>query len=234
MLSLSERNQAWSAEAPVVTLDGPGGSGKGTVSVRVAQALGWHYLDSGALYRALGLLACRRQVSLTNESALVAMAEDLALEFDNDHVFLNKELVDDLIRSEEAGDRASRIAPLPDVRRALLKWQRDCAKPPGLVADGRDMGTVVFPLAGCKIYLTASAEARAKRRFNQLRLKGFDVNIRQLFEEITERDLRDANRSVSPLRPAEDAHLLDTTEMTIEQVVEQVLKLVRSSPGIYH
>ena len=234
MSNLSERGIELPAEVPVVTLDGPGGSGKGTVSIRTAQALGWHYLDSGALYRVLGLLAVRHGVDLDDESALAEMAEGLVLEFDYGRVFLNGECVDDLIRSEEAGDRASRIAPLSGVRQALLRWQRGCAKPPGLVADGRDMGTVVFPSATCKIYLTASAEARAKRRFNQLRLKGFDVNIRQLFEEITERDQRDANRPVSPLKPAEDAHLLDTTEMTIEQVVEEVLKLVRSSPGIHH
>ena len=220
-------------KVPVVTLDGPGGSGKGTVSVQTADALGWHYLDSGAIYRVLGLMAVRQNVALDDVAALVELAENMVLEFDGDSVILNGEVVDSLIRSEEAGDRASRIAPLAEVREVLLQWQRGCARPPGLVADGRDMGTVVFPGACCKIYLTASAEARAKRRFNQLRLKGFDVNIRQLFEEITERDRRDANRPVSPLRPAEDAHLLDTTEMTIEQVVEEVLKLVRSSLPIH-
>lgn len=222
-----------SNKVPIATLDGPGGAGKGTVSVRTADALGWHYLDSGAIYRVLGLMAIRENVALDDVAKLIKLAENMALEFDRGRVLLNGEDVDSQIRSEVAGDRASRIAPLVEVRRALLQWQRGCARPPGLVADGRDMGTVVFPGACCKIYLTASAEARAKRRFNQLRLKGFDVNIRQLFEEITERDQRDANRPVSPLRPAEGAHLLDTTEMTIEQVVEEVLHLIRSSLSIY-
>ncbi len=222
-------NQPMSRNAPVVTVDGPGGAGKGTVSQSIADVLGWHYLDSGALYRVLGLIAIRNEIALDDEPALAKLAKNLELEFRNDQVLLDEEVVDRLIRSEEAGDRASRIAPLAGVRMALLDWQRACAKPPGLVADGRDMGTVVFPAANCKIYLTASAEARAERRFNQLRLKGFDVNIRQLFEEITERDQRDANRPVSPLRPAEDAFLLDTTELTIEQAVEEALKLIQSA-----
>ncbi len=213
------------AAVPVVAIDGPSGSGKGTVALRVARALGWHYLDSGALYRVLALYAVRREVPLDDESRLAELAGSLPLRFDQGKAMLDGSDVENEIRSEQAGDRASRVAPLPAVRRALLAWQRNCAMLPGLVADGRDMGTVVFPDADCKIFLTASVEQRAQRRFNQLRQKGFDVNIHRLFEEISERDRRDAGRRVSPLRPAEDAVLLDTTELTIDQAVEAVLGL---------
>ncbi|MDE0279662.1 MAG: (d)CMP kinase [Gammaproteobacteria bacterium] len=216
---------------PVVAIDGPSGSGKGTVALRVARALGWHYLDSGALYRVLALYAVRREVPLDDESQLAELAGSLPLRFDQGKAMLVGADVENEIRSEQAGDRASRVAPLPAVRRALLSWQRNCAMPPGLVADGRDMGTVVFPDADCKIFLTASVEQRAQRRFNQLRQKGFDVNIHRLFEEISERDRRDAGRRVSPLRPAEDAVLLDTTELTIDQAVEVVLGLADRSRG---
>ena len=214
-------------EVPVLTLDGPGGSGKGTVALRVASELGWHYLDSGAIYRVLGLLAIRKGVSLDDESALAALATGLTLTFRAGRACVEGEDIDDEIRGETAGSRASRVAALPGVRQALLTWQRHCARMPGLVADGRDMGTVVFPRALCKIFLTASAQARAERRFNQLRQKGFDVNIRRLFEEIAERDRRDADRAVSPLRPAEDAIVLDTTELTVNAVVAEVLQSVR-------
>ncbi len=211
---------------PVVTIDGPSGSGKGTVSMEVARVLGWNYLDSGALYRILGLVAERHNIDLADENGLVGLAHNLQLEFVNGQVLLYDEDVENLIRTEAAGNRASRLALLKNVRKSLLGWQQKCAKLPGLVADGRDMGTVVFPDAVCKFFLSASAEARAKRRFNQLRLKGFDVNIRQLFEEITLRDQRDAGRSVSPLKPAEGAILLDTTDLAIEQVVSEVLDRV--------
>ncbi len=218
---------------PVLTIDGPSGSGKGTVALTVSRKLGWHYLDSGALYRVVGLLAQRESVSLDDETALAGLAGVLDLRFDAGRAVLGDEDVDDEIRSEAGGDRASRVARWPAVRQALLEWQRNCAKTPGLVADGRDMGTVVFPDSKCKVFLTASAEARAKRRFNQLRQKGFDVNIRQLFDEIAERDRRDAGRAVSPLRPAEDALLLDTTELTIDQAVEEVMKRARQAfPGV--
>ena len=218
---------------PVLTIDGPSGSGKGTVALTVSRKLGWHYLDSGALYRVVGLLAQRESVSLDDETALAGLAGVLDLRFDAGRAVLGDEDVDDEIRSEAGGDRASRVARWPAVRQALLEWQRNCAKTPGLVADGRDMGTVVFPDSKCKVFLTASAEARAQRRFNQLRQKGFDVNIRQLFDEIAERDRRDAGRAVSPLRPAEDALLLDTTELTIDQAVEEVMKRARQAfPGV--
>ena len=216
---------------PVVTIDGPSGSGKGTVALRVSRELRWHHLDSGALYRALALHATRLEVSLDDEPGLAELAQSLPLVFADGHAVLDGVDVENEIRSESSGARASRVAPLPAVREALLGWQRSCAMPPGLVADGRDMGTVVFPDADCKIFLTASVEERAQRRFNQLREKGFDVNIHRLFEEITERDRRDAGRRVSPLRPAEDAVLLDTTELTIEQVVEAVLGLAVHARG---
>ncbi len=216
---------------PVVTIDGPSGSGKGTVALRVASVLHWHHLDSGALYRVLALYAIRRDVPLDDESRLAELANSLPLRFARGKAMLDGMDVENDIRSEQAGDRASRLAPFPAVRKALLVWQRSCAVPPGLVADGRDMGTVVFPDADCKIFLTASVEQRAQRRFNQLREKGFDVNIRRLFEEISERDRRDAGRRISPLRPAKDAVLLDTTELTIDQAVKTVLRLTAHSPG---
>ncbi len=209
--------------SPVVTLDGPSGSGKGTISLRLAQTLGWNYLDSGALYRIVGLIATRVGIDRDDEVGLSRIADSMKVEFVDGQVILEGQPVDDQIRTEQAGDTASQIAALPGVRSALLGWQRQCAKPPGLVADGRDMGTVVFPDAACKIFLTASADARAQRRFNQLRLKGFDVNIRQLFEEITERDRRDAERKNSPLVPADDAITIDTTKMSIEEVSDSIL-----------
>ena len=209
-------------KSPVVTLDGPSGSGKGTVARALASRLSWHYLESGALYRVLGLLAQRNGVALDDVDGLVEIAGDLRLSFENDAVFLGEEEIGDRIRTEQAGERASRVAPLPAVRATLLAWQRRCARPPGLVADGRDMGTVVFPSADCKIFLTASAQARAERRFKQLREKGFDVSIRRLLRDIVERDRRDSNRSVSPLKCASDAFELDTTELSIDEVMEVV------------
>jgi cytidylate kinase len=213
--------------APVVAIDGPSGSGKGTISVTVANKLGWHYLDSGAIYRVIGYLAAKNNIALNDEAGLVTLAENLDIAFRNGSVWLAGEEVGDSIRTEEAGKRASMVAPLRNVRAKLLQWQRSRARSPGLVADGRDMGTVVFPDAKLKIFLTASAQARAERRFKQLRDKGFDVNIPQLFEEISERDARDANRTVSPLKPAEDAIVLDTTNLSVQDVVSEVMARVR-------
>ena len=212
--------------APIVAVDGPSGSGKGTVAQALARRLGWHYLESGALYRVLGLLAHRGGVGLDDVEGLAALARGLELSFRDGAVFLGDEEVGEQIRTERAGARASRVAPVPEVRAALLVWQRGRARPPGLVADGRDMGTVVFPAADCKIFLTASAEARAKRRFTQLREKGFDVSIARLLRDISERDRRDLSRSVSPLRRAGDAFELDTTELSADEVMAVVFERV--------
>jgi cytidylate kinase len=215
--------------APVAAIDGPSGSGKGTVATSVARELGWHYLDSGAIYRLLGHLAYTRGVAFDDEIGLVSLAQHLDPSFTDGEVWLDGALIGDIIRTEEAGKRASLVSPIPAVRETLLVWQRNQARMPGLVADGRDMGTVVFPTANCKIFLTASSHARAERRFKQLRDKGFDVNIAQLFKEISERDERDANRKVSPLKPADDAIVLDTTDLPIEDVVSRVVAQVTRS-----
>ena len=218
-------------DAPVVAIDGPSGSGKGTISAMVASELGWHYLDSGAIYRVLGYLAYTNDVAFDDEPGLVSLAKELDMSFVDGNVLLNGEVVGDVIRTEEAGKRASMVSPIPAVRETLLVWQRSQARMPGLVADGRDMGTVVFPTANCKIFLTAGAQARAERRFKQLRDKGFNVNIAQLFDEITERDERDATRKVSPLKPADDAIVLDTTNLPIKDVVSRVMTEVKL--GLY-
>ena len=211
---------------PVLTIDGPGGAGKGTVAQRVADSLGWHYLDSGAIYRILGYLAYRDGVEEADIEALLGLANNMIPVFKGGQVWLDGICIDEYIRTEEGGNRASRVAVIPQVRTALLDWQKRCARPPGLVADGRDMGTVVFPDASYKIYLTASAQERARRRFKQLKDKGFDANIRRLLDEIVQRDERDMNRDVSPLKPADDAVFLDTTSLDIDQVVDKVLNLV--------
>lgn len=211
------------SQFPVIAIDGPTASGKGTVAQRVARTLGFHYLDSGALYRLTALSALRRQVALNDEHALAKLAADLPCRFEGEHVFLAHDDVSLAIRAEEIGNTASKIALLPAVRQALYGLQLRFREAPGLVADGRDMGTVLFPHAPLKVFLTASVEARALRRHKQLIDKGFSANIEDLRNDLSERDARDANRPIAPLKPAEDAHLLDTSEMTAEQAVQQVL-----------
>lgn len=216
------------ASIPVIAIDGPSASGKGTVAQRVADALGWHYLDSGALYRLLGLAAQRHGVALDDEAELAALARRIDIRFERGETWLDGSKVGDELRTEEAGAAASKVAALPGVRAALLDKQRAFRQAPGLVADGRDMGSVVFPDAVLKIFLTASAEARAERRYKQLKEKGMDANIANLLQDIQARDERDLQRSVAPLRQAEGASLLDTTLLTVEQAVEEVLTRYRA------
>ena len=221
-----------SKSVPVIAVDGPSGTGKGTVCQQLADVLGWHLLDSGAIYRVLAHAALTRGLDLTDSKALAAAARGLELEFrpggaDGIRVFLAGVDVTGAIRTEEAGNAASRVAAVAEVRSALLQRQRDCRLRPGLVADGRDMGTVVFPDATLKIFLTASTEERARRRYNQLKQKGASVSLPALLRDISERDERDRARSVSPLVPAPDARIIDTTHMDIDAVFEQVMGLVR-------
>ncbi|MEZ8143093.1 cytidylate kinase [Enterovibrio norvegicus FF-33] len=218
--------------APVITVDGPSGAGKGTLCMLIAARLGWHLLDSGAIYRVLALAAIHHGVDPESEDALVPLAAHLDVQFKAEgelvKVILEGEDVSSELRKEETGMAASKVAALPRVREALLRRQRAFAEAPGLVADGRDMGTVVFPKAEVKIFLDASAEERANRRMNQLQLKGLDVNFDRLLNEIQERDDRDRNRAVAPLRPADDALLLDSTSLNIEQVLELALSYIES------
>jgi len=209
--------------APVLAVDGPGGAGKGTLCRQAAKRLGWHLLDSGALYRLVALAAENEDLKLDDEHGLAALARDLPARFSGEQVFLGDRDVTEAIRSEACGDRASRVAALPGVRTALVGLQRSFRRPPGLVADGRDMGTVIFPDAELKVFLTASAEERALRRYKQLKEKGFDVNLPRLSAEVAARDRRDAERAVAPLRPAPDARVVDSTELSIDEVVEVVL-----------
>ncbi len=213
---------------PVIAIDGPSASGKGTVAQRVATALGMHYLDSGALYRLLGLAAQRRGVALDAEAKLAELAGQVDIRFEGETIWLDGVLVGDELRTEEAGSAASRIAALPLVRAALLDKQRDFRRAPGLVADGRDMASVVFPDSALKIFLTASAEARAERRYKQLKGKGMDGSIAALLQDIRLRDERDTQRSVAPLQQAQGASLLDTTSLNIEQAVQEVLDRYRA------
>ena len=220
-----------STAVPVLTIDGPSGSGKGTISRHVAQRLGWHYLDSGALYRGVGLAASWADIDLSDASALVRCAFDTEIGFREieaaePRVIVNGLDATDELRTETAGAAASAIAAIPEVRAALKERQRAFRRPPGLVADGRDMGTVIFPDAAYKVFLTASAEERAERRYKQLKEKGVSVTLDGLLREILARDARDASRAVAPLRPAEDAVRIDTTGQGINQVVERVLALL--------
>lgn len=218
------------SEIPVLTIDGPSGSGKGTLAQLMAERLGWHYLDSGAIYRVLAQAALMHHIDLTDESALAELAKYLDVQFlltkGQLQVILQGEDVSLLIRSEQAGNAASKVAAFPAVRAALLQRQRDFRQPPGLVTDGRDMGTVVFPDAAFKVFLTASAEVRAERRYKQLKEKGIDSNLSDLVAEISERDERDTQREVAPLRPADDAVIMDSTQLGIEAVLEKVSALI--------
>ncbi len=215
---------------PVLTIDGPSGAGKGTVSRLVAKKLGWHYLDSGSIYRSLAIALQNDSIDLSNESGIVKVAQVMTLEFECDDELVVKLNGEDITRQlglESTGTIASQIAALPEVRRALLQKQRDFRQAPGLVADGRDMGTVVFPDAENKVFLTASAEKRAERRYKQLIEKGIDANLISITNEIEERDRRDMERKAAPLAMACDALYIDSSDMTIDAVVEEVLNLIR-------
>lgn len=213
---------------PVITIDGPSGSGKGTIGLKLAKEFNWHFLDSGAVYRALALASLMEKVDLANEKALESLAQKLDLKFDGEIWLSGKKITED-IRSEACSQTASKIAIFPKVRAALLDLQRAFRKSPGLIADGRDMGTVVFPQAILKIFLEASPEDRAKRRYLQLKDTAHSVTLERLLTEIKERDQRDQQRAVAPLKPAKDAVVIDTTGIGVETVFEQVMKLVRKS-----
>ena len=210
---------------PVIAIDGPTASGKGTVAHRVAKHLGFHYLDSGALYRLTALSATRSGIALDNEDVLAGMARVLPCLFVKGHVLLDGEDVTDAVRAEDIGVAASKIAVLPKVRQALVDLQVAFRSAPGLVADGRDMGTVIFPDATQKVYLTASVEARASRRYKQLIEKGFSANMEDLVKDLTERDARDTSRTSAPLKPAPGAYILDTSDMNVDEAVHVVLDL---------
>ncbi|MBB6132207.1 cytidylate kinase [Massilia aurea] len=211
------------SNVPVITIDGPTASGKGTVASRIADRLGFHLLDSGALYRLTALQALRGALPLSDEAGIAKLAQQLPARFRDDVIYLADEDVSHAIRAEEVGNMASKIAALPGVRRALFDLQLGFRQAPGLVADGRDMGTVIFPTAKLKVFLTASAEARAQRRYKQLIDKGFSANMNDLLADLRARDERDTGRAVAPLVAAADAHILDTSAMGVDQAVEQVL-----------
>jgi len=212
---------------PVIAIDGPSASGKGTVAQRVAQTLGFHRLDSGALYRLVALAAAREGIDAGDEAKLAAIAARLPLRFEGVEIFLEAERVTDALRTEENSFAASRVAALPAVRRALLDRQRSAREPPGLVAEGRDMGSIVFPDASLKVFLTASLEARAERRYKQLKEKGIAATLAALLQDLRERDARDATRSAAPLRQSPGARPLDTTSMNAEQAAAQIVDWYR-------
>jgi len=215
-------------QIPVITIDGPSGSGKGTIARRVARELGWHLLDSGALYRLVGLSAVQRGIAENADSELADLAANMRVRFDSndsddERIWLDSADVTRDIRTEESGLMASKVALLPAVRMALVGLQKAFRKAPGLVADGRDMGTRIFPDAGLKVFLTATADERAKRRHKQLKDKGIDVSLPALARDIEDRDRRDSERSIAPLRPADDARVLDSSKLTIDEVTQMVL-----------
>ncbi len=217
---------------PVITIDGPSGTGKGTISQLLAKALGWHYLDSGALYRVLAFDAVEQGLELFDEKQLSPLALNLPVKFvpqadGSLHTLLNDKDITHAIRTEEIGNAASKVGALPAVRTALLARQRSFRQAPGLVTDGRDMGTVIFPDAALKLFLSASPEERARRRYEQLKQKGINVSLGDLCNELVERDKRDQQRQVSPLVPAADATIIDTTTLSIEQVLQQVQELAK-------
>ena len=215
--------------APVIAIDGPSASGKGTVAQALAHALGFHYLDSGALYRLVALAAINRGTDLGDEAALTSLAAGLDARFAGGEILLEGQRATEAIRTEACGVASSRVAAVPGVRVALLDRQRAFREPPGLVADGRDMGSVVFPDAGLKVFLTASPETRAERRYKQLKDKGIAANIATLLLDLAERDARDAARAVAPLKPAADARILDTTGLAPDEVADTVLAWYRES-----
>jgi len=230
-MSCSAQNPGRTSQAiPVIAIDGPVGSGKGTISTQLAARLQWHLMDSGALYRLIAIAALDAGTDPDDQDALTAIATKLDFEFrqsDGESIpYLSGRDVSGRLRSELVSNMASRVAAITTVRAAMIERQRGFARPPGLVADGRDMGTVIFPHANLKIFLTASVETRALRRYKQLKEKGENVNLSRLFTEIEARDARDQTRSVAPLRPADDAVIIDSTESSIKEVLERIYKLV--------
>jgi cytidylate kinase len=220
-------NRMGDTPTPVITFDGPSGTGKGTIAARLADLLGWHVLDTGALYRCVGLAAVQRGVARDDDAALGTLAQGLRIRFDGERVLLDDADVSADIRTAAAGEHASQVASCPAVRRALWRLQRDAVRPPGLIADGRDMGTVVFPDAPLKFYLDASLEIRAERRYKQLKEKGMDANLPDLARDLAERDRRDRERALSPMVPAADAVVIDTTVLGIDAVLAEVVGEVR-------
>ena len=208
----------------IIAIDGPTASGKGTVAQLVAKELGFHYLDSGALYRIVGLASLHQQIDLSHHDQLGQMTRGLKIRFDQQGVFLDENDISEAIRTEEMGQRASAVGAIPQVRQALVELQKSFLALPGLVADGRDMGTVIFPQAQLKVFLTASAQIRAQRRYKQLIAKGISANIDILTKDLLDRDQRDTQRSTAPLIQSEDAYLLDTSDLSIDQAVQKILK----------